>query len=88
MLAYKNICKSKSTLKKWSNNGQQKVVVKVDNETQLMDVMRSAEKIGLNTVLIRDAGRTQIASNSKTVVGIGPGPSHLIDQVTGHLKLY
>lgn len=34
---------------------------------------REAAKIGLNASLISDAGRTQIAPGSKTVLGVGPG---------------
>ncbi|CAF1543725.1 unnamed protein product, partial [Rotaria sordida] len=40
------------------------------------------------TCLIRDAGRTQIEPGSKTVLGIGPAPSKLINEITRHLKLY
>ena len=36
---------------------------------------------------IRDAGRTQIAAGTRTVLGIGPAPVPLIDAVTGDLKL-
>ena len=34
-----------------------------------------AQQAGLESHIIRDAGRTQIARGSKTVVGIGPGQS-------------
>jgi PTH2 family peptidyl-tRNA hydrolase len=47
-----------------------------------------AEEVGLATVIIQDAGRTQIASGTATVLGIGPGPADIIDKITGHLKLY
>ena len=42
----------------------------------------------LITSLIFDAGRTQIAAGSMTVLAVGPGPASVIDSVTGHLKLY
>lgn len=34
-----------------------------------------------------DAGRTQIAAGSLTVLAIGPAPVKEVDAVTGHLKL-
>ncbi len=37
--------------------------------------------------IVVDAGRTQIAPDSKTVIALGPADSGLIDSVTGHLKL-
>ena len=52
------------------------------------DILTQAKKSGLISVSIRDAGRTQVAPGTKTVGAIGPGPSKLIDCVTGHLKLY
>ncbi|OTF74079.1 peptidyl-tRNA hydrolase 2, mitochondrial-like protein [Euroglyphus maynei] len=50
--------------------------------------MNNARKNGLISVLIRDAGRTQVESGTKTAIAIGPAKGSLIDQVTGHLKLY
>jgi PTH2 family peptidyl-tRNA hydrolase len=47
----------------------------------------TAVSLGLVAEVIADAGRTQIASGSHTVLGIGPAPKSLIDQVTGKLKL-
>ena len=32
-----------------------------------------ARVLGLDSTIIQDAGRTQIASGSKTVCGVGPG---------------
>lgn len=43
--------------------------------------------LGLVAEVIQDAGRTQIEAGSLTVLGIGPAPASVINQVTGHLKL-
>uniref|UniRef100_A0A1A7YCZ2 Peptidyl-tRNA hydrolase 2, mitochondrial n=1 Tax=Iconisemion striatum TaxID=60296 RepID=A0A1A7YCZ2_9TELE len=75
-------------LKQWEYCGQPKVVVKAPDEDTLVDLLGHAKDVGLTVSLIQDAGRTQIAPGSRTVLGIGPGPAHLIDRVTGHLKLY
>jgi len=71
----------------WSEQAQAKIVLRVDSEDELMKVQTDAESKGLPTYLVVDAGRTQIAPNTKTVVAIGPGPTTLIDQITGQLKL-
>lgn len=74
-------------LQQWENLGQPKVVVKVNSEEELLEIAALSRQKGLVTSIIRDAGRTQIAPGSKTVLGVGPGNSDLIDQVTQHLKL-
>jgi PTH2 family peptidyl-tRNA hydrolase len=38
--------------------------------------------------LVRDAGRTQIAAGSCTVLAIGPAPESIINQITGSLALF
>ena len=43
----------------------------------------STHKRGLPSYLVRDAGRTQIPAGTTTVLGIGPGPVDMIDQITG-----
>jgi len=35
----------------------------------------------------KDLGLSQIPSGTKTVLGLGPAPNNLIDQVTGDLPL-
>ena len=46
-----------------------------------------AMSLGLVAKIIHDAGRTQIASGSATVLGVGPGPKSVVDSVTGDLRL-
>lgn len=52
-----------------------------------MSLESQARSLRLPTYMVADAGRTQIAAGSRTVLAIGPGPKSVIDQVTGHLKL-
>jgi len=68
--------------------GQTKVTLKADSHETLDTIKEKAERLGLVALEIRDAGRTQMDSGTVTVLGVGPGPSDLVDQVTGHLKLY
>ena len=42
--------------------------------------------MGLEVCLIRDAGRTQIAPGSKTVLGVGPG--NFLILFNGHFNNY
>lgn len=74
-------------LKRWGSLGQAKVAVKVENEEDMLMLQAQAVSLGLCAQVIHDAGRTQIASGSATVLGVGPGPKSVVDQVTGHLKL-
>ena len=76
-----------SAVRWWQRTGQAKIAVKIDNEKSMEDLKEQARAIGLVTYIVEDAGRTQIAAGSKTVLAIGPGPVHLIDTITKHLKL-
>ncbi|KDR18489.1 peptidyl-tRNA hydrolase 2, mitochondrial-like isoform X1 [Zootermopsis nevadensis] len=75
-------------LEQWEESGEAKVVLKVETEQELLELASVSRSRGLITSLVRDAGRTQIAPGSKTVLGIGPGPASLVDKVSGHLKLF
>lgn len=46
-----------------------------------------ARKAGLVAATIRDAGHTQVAAGSVTVLAVGPGPADRVNSVTGRLKL-
>ncbi|KAI0161356.1 peptidyl-tRNA hydrolase PTH2-domain-containing protein [Xylariaceae sp. FL1272] len=76
-----------SLLKRWENLGQAKVAVQVKSADELLTLMGTARSLGITAEVIQDAGRTQIDPGSLTVLGVGPAPKSLVDQVTGGLKL-
>jgi peptidyl-tRNA hydrolase len=89
LAAYKTaLVQHPTDVEAWESIGQMKVVVRCESEKELMAVYNNARKMGLVSEYIQDAGRTQVEPGSITVCAVGPGRSDLIDQVTGHLKLY
>ncbi|KAB2099832.1 hypothetical protein AG0111_0g11994 [Alternaria gaisen] len=90
LACYKHFLKhspESTLLRRWERMGQAKVALQVKSEEELELLQAQALSLGLVAHIIHDAGRTQIASGSATVLGIGPAPKGVIDQVTGHLKL-
>ena len=71
----------------WERRGQAKVALQVKSEDDMDLLYASAMSMGLCANVIHDAGRTQIASGSATVLAVGPGPKSVVDGCTGHLKL-
>jgi len=61
--------------------------LQIKSEDEMQELQAKALSLGIVAEVIADAGRTQIASGSHTVLGIGPAPKSIIDGVTGHLKL-
>ena len=72
---------------KWQNEGGKKAVVKVDSVDDFYPLKKKAEELGIETYLVVDAGHTEIPAGTKTVLGIGPAPNNIIDQVTGNLLI-
>ncbi|KAL2329162.1 hypothetical protein Fmac_022589 [Flemingia macrophylla] len=73
-------------LNRWEMSAQPKVVVKIESEEDMLALQESAKSLKLPTHITIDAGRTQIAPNSRTVMAI-LGPVEVVDEVTGGLKL-
>lgn len=76
------------TFERWHAEGQKKVVLKAEKEADLFRLKLEAERAGLTTALIADAGHTELAPGTITVLGVGPGRESDVDKVTGHLPLY
>ncbi len=71
----------------WKMQGQKKIVLKVPNLVELMKVKEKAEKLGLPTGVVVDAGLTEIPPGTVTAVVVGPEEARKIDKVTGNLPL-
>lgn len=69
-------------------NGQAKITLQVPNQEEMDLLYAKAISLGINSYIVHDAGRTQIAAGSATVLGLGPAPKRILDEVTGDLKLY
>jgi len=78
---------NKLWLRSWFNEGQPKIVVKVNSLEELLQVQRDAEELRIPSVMVQDRGLTQIPTGTLTCIGIGPAPSDIIDKVTSELKL-
>ena len=72
---------------KWQAEGAKKAVVKVESEKDFYLLKEKAEKLDMVAYIVEDAGHTEIPVGTKTVLGIGPAPDNIIDQVTGDLPL-
>jgi len=92
LACYKSMSRSsagQAVLKRWESYGQAKIAVQAPEggEEPLNKLRAKARDMGLAACVIHDAGRTQIAAGSATVLGVGPGPKSVVDKVTGDLKL-
>ncbi|KAL0478106.1 peptidyl-tRNA hydrolase [Acrasis kona] len=85
--------KNKSTknhldwLKSWDESGCAKIAVQVKSLDDMERIYKAAKDAGLPVHKVIDAGKTQIAPNTKTVVAVGPAPESKVNQITGSLKL-
>ena len=84
-LLHDGIC---AVVERWVELGMPKICVRVDSESELMEIKREAELKGLRVHLVIDQGRTEFHGEpTPTCLAIGPHGSAFIDPVTAHLRL-
>ncbi|PSP75290.1 aminoacyl-tRNA hydrolase [Halobacteriales archaeon QS_1_68_20] len=74
--------------KRWKGEGQKKVVLQGDGESELFELAEQAKSAGVPNAIVRDAGHTQLDPGTVTALAVGPGDEDDVDRVTGHLSLY
>ena len=66
-------------------SGEKTIVLGVDSSAEVLELAHAADAASLQSYAVHDAGRTEVAAGSLTVLGIG-GFSEMVDVVTGHLQ--
>lgn len=74
-------------LKQWIKMGQPKVILRISDLNELEELYEKVKKTNVIAELVKDAGRTEIAPGTITVLGLGPDYEQKIDDLVRHLKL-
>lgn len=72
--------KNPSLVGHWERTGQAKIALKASSEEQILELEAIAKSLDLCARSIKDQGTT-------AVLGIGPAPVKLVNEVTGKLRL-
>ncbi len=81
------VVKDKDIAKEWLDEGQKKIVLKVEDEDALNKLYKAFKFKHIPCALINDAGLTQLPPGTTTVLGVGPWKSDEIDMFSKGLKL-
>jgi len=77
----------KNKIDEWKKEGMKKVVLKVENEKELLIYKKKADALKITASLIKDAAKTFFKKPTITCLAIGPDKDEKIDKVTGSLKM-
>lgn len=72
----------------WESNNKPVDIFKIADEKTMLEFQQLAIAKGFTTYVVVDAGRTQVAPRSKTVMAIGPVESEEINLFTQSLEVY
>ena len=77
---------NKKVVEEWKKMGMKKIVLKVNDENELLKYLKIAKEKNVVVALIRDAGRTELTPNTTTVLAIGPDLEAKIDSISSELS--
>lgn len=75
-------------LEKWRDEGQRKIVLKVDSISELIALKRACETSSLVHALVTDSGQTELQANTVTALAIGPADDGSVDRIVGSVPLF
>ncbi len=79
--------KDKKIAEEWLKTGERKIVLKVNDETELRRLFEAFKYKNIPCALVSDAGLTQLPPGTVTALGVGPWTKEEIDKFTSALKL-
>lgn len=71
----------------WRDEGAKKVALQAESLEELQELAVKAENMDIIYMLVHDAGHTEVAPGTITVLGLGPDRSDRLDKITGSLPL-
>lgn len=71
----------------WKKEGQKKIVLWCKDIEELFSLYQKAIAEKLPTIIVEDAGLTQVSKGTKTCLAIGPAEEEKINKITSKLKL-
>lgn len=75
-------------LRTWEYTGCAKIAVLCPTQDEMLyEILPKVKQNKIPYYLVADAGRTQIAAGSRTVLGLGPAPVYMFEGISDHLKL-
>lgn len=75
--------------KEWLDNSFTKICVRVESEEELLEIAKRASEKNVECHVVTDNGRTEFNGiPTKTCLALGPDKADLLDEITGHLKLW
>uniref|UniRef100_A0A1B6F184 peptidyl-tRNA hydrolase n=1 Tax=Cuerna arida TaxID=1464854 RepID=A0A1B6F184_9HEMI len=77
---------SRDDLVTWLDEGQKKIVLSGKNTDALIKLCNKAKDFGIPSHLVKDAGHTEVAAGSTTVLALF-GSEENVNKVTGSLRL-
>ncbi|CAD7925131.1 unnamed protein product [Amoebophrya sp. A120] len=86
-LVHRNPAQNQQQVQAWQITGEKIVVCECADEQAFAELKRKAQECNVLYASCVDAGRTEVAPESETVVGFGPAPEEIVNQVTGRLAL-
>lgn len=78
---------SSDKVNEWHSKGMKKIVLKVENEQEMLKLWQNSKDLKMVASIITDAGKTVVAPGTRTCLAIGPDAEDKIDSVCAKLKM-
>jgi len=71
----------------WNKLGKTKIVVEINSEEKLLNLVKKAEDLGINTYVVTDNAKTHFDKPTITCACLGVDSKEKLDKVTKRLRL-